>query len=425
MKKTKKNIVLLGTFDTKTQESLYVKNIIERGAFTVTSVDMGTGARGRLLFHPDFPKEEVVAAAGSTMEEILALGKAGQEVRIIELMATGAIKICQSLHEEGKLDGVLSLGGTMGTNLGTKVMRALPFGVPKVMLSTVASGDTAPYMGTKDIVMVPSIADIAGLNRITEVTLTQAASAVMGMVAAKKVKVSNRPLIGITTLGGTTNCALQAKKRLEEKGYEVVIFHSNGMGGKAMEEMIEQGLIQAVFDLSTNEVVDHLYQGWSDAGPTRMEEAGNRGIPQLIAPGNIDHIIYSSPDRIPARFRHQHIHVHAQGINVLRTKKDEMIEVAKCMADKINRSRGESAVIVPLKGLSVLDQVEKEFDDPEANLAWVQTLREHLKPGIEVKEVGVHVTEASFGDVGAEMLMDMMRQKKSRGNSQKEGITND
>jgi uncharacterized protein (UPF0261 family) len=338
-------------------------------------------------------------------------------MRIIEIMSDGAIKICRSLYEAGKLDGVLSLGGTMGTNLGTKVMRALPFGVPKVMLSTVASGDTASYVGTKDIVMLPSIADIAGLNRITEVTLTQAASAVMGMAAAKKVNASKRPLIGITTLGGTTNCALQAKKRLEEKGYEVVIFHSNGMGGKAMEEMIEQGLIQAVFDLSTNEVVDHMYQGWSDSGPTRMEEAGNRGIPQLIAPGNIDHIIYSSPDRIPARFRHQHVHVHAQGIHVLRTKKNEMIEVAKCMAEKINRSKGNTAVIVPLRGLSVLDLVEKEFDDPEANLAFTQTLRLHLKPGVEVKEVDVHVTESSFGDVGAEMLMSLMEQRRNGDNA--------
>ncbi|MBI5444264.1 MAG: Tm-1-like ATP-binding domain-containing protein [Deltaproteobacteria bacterium] len=406
----KKTIVLLGTFDTKAQEFLYAKNLIEKEHFAVLSVDVGTGARGRLLFPPDFSREEVARAAGTTLEEILALGKAGQEIRIIELMAEGAVRICRSLHDEGRLDGVLSLGGTMGTNLGTKVMRGLPFGVPKVMLSTVASGDTAPYVATTDIVMIPSIADIAGLNRITEVTLTQAASAIMGMAAAAKPSSSNRPLVGITTLGGTTNCALQAKSRLEARGYEVVIFHSNGMGGKAMEEMIAQGLISAVFDLSTNEVVDHLYQGWSDSGPTRMEEAGRRGIPQLIAPGNIDHIIYSSPEKIPERFRKQHVHVHAQGINVLRTKKNEMIEVARCMADKINRASGEAAVLVPLKGLSVLDLVEKEFDDPEANAAFTRTLKEHLKPGVEVKEVDVHVTETSFGDVGAEMLIRLIEQ---------------
>ncbi len=273
-------------------------------------------------------------------------------------MSEGAIQICNQLYESGQLDGMISIGGTMGTSLGTRIMRAMPFGLPKVMLSTVASGDTRPYIGTKDIVMISSIADIAGLNRITEVTLRQAAGAVVGMVSVGEAKPSDKPLLGITTLGGTTNCALWVKKEFEAKGYEVVIFHANGCGGKAMEEMIEQGLIQVVFDLSPNEIVDHLYQGWGDAGPTRMEEAGRKGIPQLIAPGNIDHIIYPSPDRILERFRHQYVHVHGTGIYVLRTKKKEMIEVAEVMAEKINKAMGKTAVIFPLKGLSILDKVE-------------------------------------------------------------------
>ena len=323
----------------------------------------------KLVFPPNYRREEVAEAGGSDMKEVLSLGEIGQENRIIDIMSEGAIRICQQLYRLGKLDGIISLGGTMGTSLGTKVMRTLPFGVPKVMLSTIASGDTRPYIGTKDIVLIPSIADIAGLNRITEVTLTLAAGAVVGMATAENVKTSEKTLIGITTLGGTTSCALGVKKQLEGKGYEVVIFHANGMGGRAMEEMIEQGLIQGIFDLLTNEVVDHLYHGWSDAGPTRMEEAGRKGIPELIAPGNIDHIIYSSPDKIPERFRHQYIHVHGPGINVLRTKKNEMIEVAKIMAEKINKAKGKTAVILPLNGLSILDKVDKEFDDPDANLA--------------------------------------------------------
>jgi uncharacterized protein (UPF0261 family) len=404
----KTNIVLAATLDTKGYECLYLKKLIEKKGHKVISIDTGTGARGELLYAPEYPREQVLKAAGSSMEEIDSLGKTGQENRIIDIMAEGTIKICQELYKSENIHGIISLGGTMGTSLGTRVMRALPFGLPKVMLSTIASGDVRSYVGTKDIVMLPSIADIAGLNRITETTLTQAAGTIVGMVSMDKVKGSKRPLIGITTLGGTTACALQAKEQLEAKGYEVVIFHANGMGGRAMEEMIEQGLIQGVFDLSPNEVVDHIYQGWGDAGPMRLVEAGKKGIPLLLAPGNIDHIMYSSLENIPQRFKHQYVHVHGPGINVLRTKKDEMIEVAKFMADKMNKATGKAAIIFPRKGLSVLDRVDKEFDDLEANYAWLDTMKQHLKPGIEVREVDVHVTDTSFGDVGAEMLYTMM-----------------
>lgn len=401
-------IVLIATFDTKEEESLYIKNLIEKNDYRVITIDMGTGVRGKMVYSPDYPREEVTKAAGSSMEEILSLGESSQENRIIDIMSEGTIRICQRLYESGRLDGIVSLGGTMGTNLATRVMRMLPFGVPKVMLSTMASGDTRPYVGTKDIVLIPSIADIVGLNRITEVTLSLAAGAVMGMVAAGKPKASEKALIGITTLGGTTHCALQVKKQLEEKGFEVVIFHAIGSGGRAMEEMIDQGLIQGVFDLSPNEVVDHLYQGFGDAGPTRMEEAGRKGIPQLIAPGNIDHIMYTSPEKIPERFRGQYIHVHGLGINVLRTQENQMIEVAKVMAEKLNNAKGKTAVILPLNGLSVLDGAGKEFDDPRANSAFFKTLKQCLKPEVQVKEVSAHITDSLFAEEAAEMLCKLM-----------------
>lgn len=404
-----KNIVLIATLDTKGEEALYVKNLIEKNNYRVISIDVGTGARGELVYPPDYVREDVAKAGGSDIEGILALGQKGQENNIIEIMSAGATRICQQLLETGKLDGVISLGGTMGTNFGTAVMRELPFGVPKVMLSTIASGDTRPYIGTKDIVMMPSIADIAGLNAITKVTLTEAAGAVIGMAAAGIAKSSEKPTLAVTTLGGTTNCAMQFKKQLEEKGYEVVIFHSNGSGGRAMEEMIDQGLIQGVFDLSTNEVVDHLYQAWADAGATRMEAATRKGVPQLIAPGNIDHIVYSSPERIQARFKDQEVHVHGKGIYVLRTKKKEMIEVAKVMAEKINKAKGKTAVILPLKGLSVLDMVP-ELVDHEANFAYFETLKANLKPEVEVKEVDAHVTGSLFSEEAAKMFCKLIEQ---------------
>ncbi len=404
-----KNIVLVGTFDTKWEELLYVKKLIEAAGYTVTTIDVGTGYRGTLPVSPAYSREEVAAAAGSSLGELLAMGEGGQENRMMEVLSDGAVLICRQLYDAGRLHGVISLGGTMGTTLGTSIMRALPFGLPKVMLSTIASGNTRPYIGTKDIVMISSIADIAGLNRITEVTLTQAAGAVMGMAAAGKVKASEKPLIGMTTLGGTTNCCLRVKKVLEEKGYETVIFHSNGVGGGAMEEMIDRGLIQGVFDLSTNELVDHLYGGWGDAGPARLEGAGRKGIPQLIAPGNIDHIIYGSPENIPGRFRDRYVHTHGTGIYVLRTGKEEMIEVARSMAEKINKAKGKTGVILPLRGLSILDKWDKEhFDDPEANFAFFDVLKQELKDGVEVREVDAHITDASFADEAAKIFCDLM-----------------
>jgi uncharacterized protein (UPF0261 family) len=410
----KKTIVMVATFDTKGQECLYVKDLISKSGYMVITIDVGTGARGELVFAPDYPREAVVKAAGSSMEEILALGKVGKEIRIIEIMAAGAIKICQQLYESGKLDGAISLGGTMGTSLGTTIMKSLPFGVPKVMLSTVASGETKPFVGTSNIVMVPSVADIIGLNLITETVLRLAAGAVMGMAAtAEKVKPSSKPLIGVTTLGGTQKCVEQVRKRLEKKGYEFVVFHANGVGGKAMEELVEQKIITGVFDLSPNEVVDHMYKGWGDAGPTRLEIAGRVGVPQLIAAGNLDHIVYTSLDKIPEQFRNHYVHRHGPSIFTLRTKKKDMEEIAKVIAEKINKAKGPTAVILSLRGLSVLDQVDKDFVDNEANYALFEVLKKNLKPEIEVKEVDAHVNDELFAEEAASMLYRLMSQAHS------------
>ena len=404
-----KTIALVGTFDTKSKEYLYVKEIIELNHYNVITIDIGTGFRGKPAVPPDYSKEEVVKMAGSSIEEVLSFGRSGQTLRLMETMSAGAIKICRELYEAGKLDGIFSLGGTMGTNLGTTVMRSLPFGLPKVMVSTIASTDTRPFIDTKDIIMVPSIADIAGLNRITENSLNKAAGAIIGMVGVGKPKISEKLTIGITTLGGTTACATHVQKGLEDQGLEGVIFHANGMGGKAMEELIEEDIIKGVFDLSTNEVVDHLYGGFSDAGDMRLEVAGRKGIPQLVSPGNIDHIMYTREDQIPERFKHQYIHRHGPSILVLRTKKKEMAEVGKAMAEKLNKAKGPTAVILPLKGLSILDKVIEEFDDPESNNAFFESLSENLNPEIEIKRVDAHITDGLFAEEAAKMLFRLMR----------------
>jgi uncharacterized protein (UPF0261 family) len=410
----KKTIVMVATFDTKGQECLYVKNLMIKNGYTVITIDVGTGVRGELVFASDYPKEAVVKVGGSSMEEILALGKVGKEIRIIEIMAAGASKICQQLYEAGKLDGVISLGGTMGTALGTTIMKSLPFSVPKVMLSTVASGDTKPFVATSNIVMVPSVADIIGLNPITETVLNRAAGAVMGMAAAaEKVRPSSKPLIGVTTLGGTQKCVEQVRKRLEKKGYEFVVFHASGVGGKAMEELVEQKIITGVFDLSPNEVVDHMYKGWGDAGPTRLEIAGREGVPQLISAGNLDHIVYTSPDKIPEQFRSHYIHRHGPSIFTLRTKKKDMEEIGRVIVEKLNKAKGPTAVILSLKGISVLDLVDKDFVDNEANYALFEVLKKNLKPEIEVREVNAHINDELFAEEAASMLYRLMSQARA------------
>ena len=240
--------------------------------------------------------------------------------------------------------------------------------------------------------MIPSIADIVGLNRITRLSLRRAAGALTGMVFSGEEPPSDRPLIAVTTLGSTTETAMRFKKQMEEQGFEVVIFHAIGTGGKAMEELINEGKIQGVFDLSTNELVDHLYGGMTDAGPKRLEVAGALGLPYLVAPGNLDHLLFNSPEYIPERFRHRKVHVHGPTVHLLRTRKQEMEEVGKMMAEKLNRGKGPTGIIFPLKGFSVANLLAKEeFDDPEADRLLLKTLRKTLRSDIKIIEYDLHV----------------------------------
>lgn len=406
----KKTIVLVGTFDTKGQEFLYVKELINKNGFNVISIDVGSGARGELVFAPDYPREDVVKAAESSMEEVIALGNEGKEVTIMEIMARGATKICQQLHQSGKLDGIISLGGSVGSGIATNVMRSLPFGVPKVMVSTEASRDTSPFVGTSDIVMMPSVADIVGLNRMTENVLTRGAGAIMGMVNIEKPSREERPLVGMTVLGGTMICALQVKKELEVQGYEVVVFHADGTGGKAMDELIEQGIITSVFDLVPDEVVGHMYQASNDAGPTRLETAGRKGIPQLVAPGHLNQIIYYSADKIPERFRGHYAHRHGPSVFTLRAQKKEMQEIGEVVAAKLNKAKGQTALIIPLKGLTIIDPLDKKFVDREADNVLFETIKRNLKPEIEVREVDCHINDEPFTSEAVKMFHNLMSQ---------------
>jgi uncharacterized protein (UPF0261 family) len=400
-----KTVVLLGTLDTKGIEFGYVKEkIVEQGCYAVV---VDAGVLGKPLLEPDITREQVAQAAGLSIESVASLGA---EDKAIEVMSQGAAVIVQELHQSGRLDGILSLGGTMGTSLATAAMRALPVGVPKVMVSTVAAWDTRLYLGTKDITMIAPVTDILGLNRITKRMLATAAGAVVGMVRADPGPLpSDKPLIGVTLHGDLMPCLNVAKESLEARGYEVIVFAAVGTGGKALEEWIEQGLIDGVFDLVTHEVAAHLYSGLADAGPHRLEAAGRKGIPQVVAPGGMEMALLLNPSQgIPEHLRARTVRMHNPVMGGVRANKEEMVILGKVMAAKLNRAIGPTAVIIPRKGFAGPDKEGGDFYDPDANLAFIEALKRDLKPEIELLELDAHINDKLFAETAVTLLDALM-----------------
>ena len=401
----KKTIVLLGRLDSKGKEYAYVKSQMLRGGFDVIVVDAGT--RGVPQFEPDIPRQEVASAAGVKIQDVVDPADENKEIRV---MMEGASKIARQLHDSGKLDGIMCLGGSRGTAIGTAAMRTLPFGIPKVMVSTIASGDMRPYVATKDITLIHSVTDIVGLNRMTKRLLAYAAGAVMGAVVTNlEFQVSDRPLIAMSSMGGINRAVFAAQKTLEDKGFEVVAFHTVGTGGRALEETVDQGLIDGVLDLVTHELTDHLYGGYCDAGPTRLEAAGKKGIPQVIVPGCVDFIVFSPPEKIPENFKDRKVYRHTPEVAVVRANKDEMASIGRVMAEKLNRALGPLAVVVPNRGFSPANRRGKALYDPEADRAFVEVLRQSLKPPVRFVEVDAHINDERFANQAVDLLCELMQ----------------
>lgn len=399
-----KTVVLLGTLDTKGIEFGYVKEkIIEQGCRALV---VDAGVLGTPLLEPDITREQVAQAAGSTIEDIISLG---DEEKAIVLMSKGATAIIQELYQSGRLDGILSLGGTMGTFLATAAMRALPIGVPKVMVSTVAAWDTRSYLGAKDITMIPPVADILGLNRITKRMLTTAAGAIVGMVRADPGPLpSEKPLIAITLHGDMMPCANMAKQVLEGRGYEVIVFPATGTGGKALEEWIEQGLINGVFDMITHEVMCNLCGGLEDAGPNRLEAAGKKGTPQVVAPGKAEAISFDMTHGMPEHLKGRKIWMHTSAAGLVHATKEEMTLFGKVVAEKLNKATGPTAVIVPKRGFSGRDRAGDDWHEPETNLALIEALKRNIEPKIEIVEVDAHINDRLFAETAAILLHELM-----------------
>jgi uncharacterized protein (UPF0261 family) len=410
MKKScSKAILIIATLDTKGPETQYLKDLIERKGHQVLVMD--TGILDFPAFKPDLSRDEVAQAVGTHIEELIRNREKG---RAIQAMAEGSKKIVQQLYREGRIAGVIGLGGAQGTEIGTSAMRALPLGFPKLMVSTVASGyaQFGTYVGTKDLLMMHSVVDILGLNVFSRTILSNAAGAMMGMVEREtKIDKPEKNQIGMTIYGTTTPGCMVAKAYLEMKGFEVVAFHPNGTGGRAMEEMVEEGILNGVLDMTTHELTDELVGGLHRAGPKRLETAGRKGIPQVIVPGSIDFIVTGPTSSLPPEYRNRKYITHNPSITLVRATPEEMKTVGKIMASKLNDARGPTIVMIPLRGFSYPNRKGEALYNEEGNKAFIETLKENLKD-IPVIEIDAHINDPEFANEAAQTMEKLLLEYK-------------
>ena len=398
-------ILMIGAFDVKGEEYNFVRKLIEGQGCKVLTMDFGTFG-GTDLFPIHIDNAEVAKAGGG---DINRFQKDKDRGAAMKAMSKGVAVLARQLYDEGKFNALLGLGGSGGTGIITSAMRTLPIGVPKVMVSTVASGDTSFYVGLKDVTMIPSIVDVAGVNRISEKIFKEAAGAVCGMVKMDyKPSSDQKPIITATMFGQTTPCVNLCREILMKKGYEVLIFHASGTGGKTMETMVEEGYVSAVLDMTTTEWADELLGGILNAGEHRLEAPGKAGIPHLIVPGCVDMVNFGPRDTVPEKYKGRLFYESKPTTTLMRTTVEENAKMGEIFAQKANASKGKVAFLIPLKGFSVVDSDGGPFWWPEADQAFIETLKSNLRPGIEVVELDRNINDETFSRKAVDMLMDMM-----------------
>lgn len=402
-----KTVCIAGTFDTKGKELAYVKGIFENLGLKVFTMDTG-------VFGSDFPVDvtsgEIVAEIGEDIKEISARK---DRAYATEILSKAMEKIVPRLYEEGKFDGIISFGGTGGTSIVTPGMRALPIGVPKIMVSTVASGNTSFYIGTSDLIMMPSVVDVSGLNRISIEIFTNAAHAMAGMLNYESEKyVSDKPLIAATMFGLTTPAVNFAREYLEARGYEVLIFHATGTGGKSMESLINEGYIEGVLDFTTTEWCDELFGGVLNAGPNRLEAAALNGIPQVVSLGALDMVNFGAFDTVPAKYAGRNFYKHNPSVTLMRTNVEENRILGEKIAEKLNLAKENTVLMIPKKGLSGIDVEGQPFYGPEEDKALFETLKAKVNTDVvEIIEMDTVINDQVFAETAAQKLIDMIEAK--------------
>lgn len=393
-------IAVLGTLDTKGHEHAYVAEIIRSRGHQTLLIDTGSGQAPQIT--PDVTREQVAAAAGLDLAGIIERQDRGEAVTA---MANAAGVYLAEQVASGAVQGVISLGGGGGTAIGTAAMRTLPVGFPKLMVSTLAAGNVAPYVGTKDIVMFPSIVDVSGINRISRVLLARAAGAICGMVETEVPAGADKPLIAASMFGNTTECVNHAKQILEDAGYEVLVFHATGTGGKIMESLIDSGMFAGVLDITTTEWADEFVGGILGAGPTRLDAAGKAGIPAIVTPGCLDMVNFGEKATIPAKFGDRTFYIHNPQVTLMRTNAAECAELGRILAEKVNAYLGPVTVLLPTKAISIISAEGKPFYDAEADAALFAAIKAHLKPGIPLVEMDCEINAPEFSAACAKALL--------------------
>ncbi|MDP9284134.1 MAG: Tm-1-like ATP-binding domain-containing protein [Actinomycetota bacterium] len=397
-------VVLLGTLDTKGGEYAFLRERLLSLGVEVTVVD--AGVHEPVGLEPDVGREEVARAAGADANSLAAAGDRGAAVTA---MGAGSEQVVRALHAAGRLDGILALGGSGGSSIAARAMRALPVGVPKLLVSTVASGDTRPYVGAVDVTMMYSVVDISGVNRISGRIMANAAGAIAGMVGATAPPLDGRPLVAATMFGVTTPCVTRARERLEELGYEVLVFHATGAGGQSMEALAKDGFLAGVLDVTTTELADELVGGVLSAGPERLEAAGAVGIPQVVSLGALDMVNFGPRDSVPPQFAGRNLYVHNPTVTLMRTTPAECTELGRTIGRKLSAASGPTVVFVPLGGVSMIDVPGQPFHDPEADEALVAGLKETLDERIELHERPEDVNDPAFATAMADRLHELIQ----------------
>ncbi|NQV28279.1 MAG: Tm-1-like ATP-binding domain-containing protein [Rhodopirellula sp.] len=402
-----KRVLMLGTFDSKGAEYAFLRERILACGGEVVSVNAGVDGSTE-LFPVDVEAESVAEAGGESLNSLREKRDRGHAMSV---MSAGAAVVVRKMFDAGKFDGIIGMGGSGGTGIVTSAMRTLPVGVPKFCVSTLAAGDISPFVGTKDIVMMPSVADISGINRISRTILSRAAGAICGMIHSTiPAAASERPLIAASMFGNTTTCVDACREALDKAGYEVLVFHATGTGGRILESLANEKLVDAVLDITTTEWADELCGGILSAGSQRLESAGKNGLPHLIVPGCIDMCNFGSMASVPDQFKsgNRNFYEWTSEVTLMRTTVDENRQLGKIFAAKANAATGPVAFLFPLKGVSMLDADGERFCDREANQAFFSAVRENVRDAIRVEEIDANINDPAFSARAVEIMLELI-----------------